>query len=244
MTTLLAVTLVSMLLAIVMSVIAWRAAREERMRSEARVAALAADIQTAMAAGGGRRAETATLHAVRPAPRAAADLFTATPETASSRSIVVVGIGLFALATVAALAVVLGSGSSRANVSTLAGRPPERSRAISASTPEREGSAQRLGPLDLVALGHERDADRLIVRGVVRNPSAGRGEHLTAVVFLFDRDGEFLSSGRAALDSALPPGGESAFTVIVPGARNVARYRVSFRTDAAVVPHVDRRRAE
>ena len=44
MTLLLLVTLTSMLLAAIMSLIAWRAAGDERRRSEARVAALAADI--------------------------------------------------------------------------------------------------------------------------------------------------------------------------------------------------------
>ena len=41
---LLLVTLLSMLLAAIMSVIAWRIAGDERRRSDARVAALAADI--------------------------------------------------------------------------------------------------------------------------------------------------------------------------------------------------------
>ena len=41
---LLFVTLVSLLVAVVMSVVAWRAAGEERRRSDARVATLAADI--------------------------------------------------------------------------------------------------------------------------------------------------------------------------------------------------------
>ena len=98
-------------------------------------------------------------------------------------------------------------------------------------------------PLELVALGQERDGDRLVVRGVLRNPSAGtRVEHVIAVVFLFDRDGGFLTSGRAAIDSTtVVPGGESTFLITVPGAASVARYRVSFRTENAVIPHVDKR---
>ena len=94
-----------------------------------------------------------------------------------------------------------------------------------------------------MALGHERDADRLTIRGVVRNPPSGSHvSGLTAVVFLFSRDGGFLTSGRAAIDaSALAPGAESPFVVTVAGAADVGRYRVSFRTDDGVVPHVDRR---
>src|SRR5438093_966441 len=95
----------------------------------------------------------------------------------------------------------------------------------------------------VVALGHQRDGDRLIVRGVIRNPSSGgRTDRLTAVVFLFDRDGGFVTSGRASIEPAvLPPGGESTFLVTVPGAADVGRYRVSFRSDSGIVPHVDRR---
>jgi hypothetical protein len=98
-------------------------------------------------------------------------------------------------------------------------------------------------PVELLALGHDRDGDRLTVRGVVRNPSAGRAvDRMTAVVFLYNRDGGFLTSGRAGIDStALLAGGESAFVVVIPGASDVGRYRVSFRTDDRVVPHVDRR---
>ena len=244
MTVLLVTTLVSLVLAIVMSAVAWRAAREERRRSEARVATLAADIHGAVAAAGGRRVEAPPLHAVRPSPPAAADLFTTAPSTASSRSVVVVGIGLFVFATAAALAVVFSG--SRATTANPPGPTTPASPTSQTGPPRQVGPARpaAVGPLDLVALGHERDGDRLTVRGVVRNPSGVTADHLTAVVFLFDRHGDFLSSGRAALDAALPPGGESGFTVTVPGARDVARYRVSFRTDTAVVPHVDKRHAE
>src|SRR5262249_39693242 len=96
--------------------------------------------------------------------------------------------------------------------------------------------------LELVALGHEREGDRLVVRGVVRNPAGTGIERLDAVVFLFNRDGGFLTSARAAIDHAtLGPGGESTFVVTVPGASSVGRYRVSFGTDERVIPHVDRR---
>jgi hypothetical protein len=67
-------------------------------------------------------------------------------------------------------------------------------------------------------------------------------DRLVAVVFLFDRDGGFITSGRAALESsALIPGGESTFVVTVPATAEVGRYRVSFRADDRVISHVDRR---
>jgi len=238
MSILLVVTLVSMLLALVMTVIAWRVAREERRRSEARVAALAADIQTAVAASAvGMRAEP-RLRAVTPTPISSGDLFAAGPSAASSRSVIVIGVGLFVFATAAALAVVLSSGL-RTRTATAPAAPVLQNQ----PTPTIGANPTSSVPLELVALGHQRDGDRLIVRGVIRNPSSGgRTDRLTAVVFLFDRDGGFVTSGRASIEPAvLPPGGESTFLVTVPGAADVSRYRVSFRSDSGIVPHVDRR---
>jgi hypothetical protein len=100
-------------------------------------------------------------------------------------------------------------------------------------------------PLELVALEHARTADRLKVSGVIRNPAAGsERRQVAAVVFLFDRAGSFVASGRTPLDyRALAPGDESPFVITVPGAGNAVRYRVSFRSGADVLPHVDKREA-
>ncbi|HZR26059.1 MAG TPA: hypothetical protein VFA59_20850 [Vicinamibacterales bacterium] len=233
---LLVVTLVSMVLAVVMSAIAWRASREEKRRADLRIESLAADIQDAVARGRSQQAVVGLRGVPWPSPKGAAlrsDLFAGhEPTSASSRSVVVVGLGLLAFATVGALAVVFSNGS------TATALPAAPSSATAPAT-----VASPATPLELVALGQERDGDRLIVRGVIQNPPRGsRIDHLVAVVFLFDRDGNFLTSGRAVIDDAtLVPGGESSFTVNIPGATNVARYRVSFRTESAVVPHVDKR---
>ena len=98
-------------------------------------------------------------------------------------------------------------------------------------------------PLELVSLRHQRQGDTLIVSGLVRNPHAGRPiKGLAAVAFTFDRQGTFLTSGRAALDfPQLGAGDESPFSIAVPQSAGVSRYRVSFRTEEAVVPHLDRR---
>ena len=97
--------------------------------------------------------------------------------------------------------------------------------------------------MELVALSHDRDGDRITIRGVVRNPREGANvDQLTAVAYLFDREGGFAWKWRAAIDvPALAPGAESAFVVTVDHAANVGRYRVSFKTGERVVPHVDRR---
>ena len=69
-----------------------------------------------------------------------------------------------------------------------------------------------------------------------------RGRDLAEAVRLGNRAGAFVASGRAGVDfTTLEPGDESPFVVVVPGAADVGRYRVSFRTDAGVVQHVDRR---
>jgi hypothetical protein len=104
-------------------------------------------------------------------------------------------------------------------------------------------ASQGTAPLELTSLAHERAGEALKISGLVHNPRAGRAySDVAAVVFTFDRQGNYLSSGRAGLDfRQLPPGEESPFAVTLPSAAGVVRYRVSFRTEAAVIPHVDRR---
>jgi hypothetical protein len=221
---LLLITFASLLVAVIMSVVAWRTAGEERRRSNARVAALAADIHDgdfdlgSSEPGHGR--ETAPI----------GDLFaTAQPAQSGSRFAIAVACGVIVVGSLATMGLLLSRGSGHPN-------------AAAPSQPTPAGLANP-APLELLALGHERTGDDLTVRGVVRNPSSGMAvERLTAVVFLFNREGGFLTSGRATVEApALVPGGESRFVVSVPSAGDVGRYRVSFRTDDRVVPHVDRR---
>ena len=227
---LLFVTLTSMLLAAVMSLIAWRIAGDERRRSEARIAALAADIHGHDSAAPRGASDDLELRPRRGAP-AGADLFAASQPRSAARWPTVVAAGVFVVAAAGALVIVLSGGSgvtTHASNQAPAVVPPPPVAAL---------------PLELVALGHERDGDRLIVRGIVRNPTSGAAvDRLAAVVFVFNRDGGFLSSGRVAVETAaLRPGAESTFVVTVPDAGAVDRYRVSFRTDDRIVPHVDRR---
>ena len=100
-------------------------------------------------------------------------------------------------------------------------------------------------PLELVSLTHARQNNKLAVSGLVRNPASGKPiEHLSAVVFLFDRMGTFVTSSRANVDFLkIGAGDESPFVVSLDAPATVARYRVSFRTDDGIVPHVDRRGA-
>jgi len=219
--TLLLVALIAIALAAATSAVAWNRSRDERRRREARIAALAAAIHDEPLAS--------------PTPaETAGDLFTSRqPVGTGSRFATVAAVGLLVFGGVAALAVVSSSAWGEATV---------RSESSSTTAPEPQQTST-IQPLELVALGHDRDGDRLTVRGVVRNPASGMAlDRVTAVVLVYKEDGGFVGSGRASVDSTmLGPGGETAFTVTVPAANQIGRYRVSFRTEDRVVPHVDRR---
>ena len=303
---LLVVTVISLVIALVMSVAAWRMARVERSRSAARVAALAAaasattsdgdfpseqaeprlarsvePVVTREAAVSREPVETrepvttreaVAVSAARPtAPWAPArvSLFpldgqdvraSDTPDRMRDRPVVSVSRtsaahatmsdgflgssvtappsggrqrGLAIAACVLFVAIVTGG-----YFTIFGGQAHGVSAAASANGPS--------APLELVSLRHERLGSRLSITGLVRNPvKGGTTEHLAAVVFLFDQRSAFLTSARADIDvTKLTPGDESPFVIALDAPSNVARYRVSFRTDGGVVPHVDRRGQE
>ena len=109
-------------------------------------------------------------------------------------------------------------------------------------TPERTAAAR---PLELLSLRNSAEPDgTFTVTGLVQNPADGEtAGHVIAVVYLFDRDGNYVADGKAPVDvAALRPGTESPFRVRVANVGPVSRYRVGFRSDeGAVVAHVDRR---
>lgn len=210
---LLALLVVSLISAAGFGGFAWHLLREERRRSDARVAALSTAI------------DATTPAAPTPGVR---DLFAPEPSVAAH------GNPLIKAAVGVAMAVVLIVIVASAN------RGPE---------PSSEGgtaSARASAPLELISMRHARDGETLTVSGLVRNPRAGtNATRVTAVILTFNRAGAFVSSARAPLDfTTLEPGGESPFVVTVPSAGDVGRYRVSFRTDAGVVRHVDRRSSD
>jgi hypothetical protein len=221
---LLLVTSCSLILAATMAAVAWRLAREERRRSQARIATLASDLELEMRSNGA-------------VTTAGADLFrTEQHGHAGARFAAVLTIGGFAVATALALLVTMSRAGQ--SVSEPVAAQVKRPDAGLTTRPGTESV-----PLELMALTHERDGDGVIVRGVVRNPSTGVDQgRVAAVVFVFTRDGAFLASGRSALAGpVLAPGSETAFAVTVPNANEIGRYRVSFRSDDRVIPHVDRR---
>jgi hypothetical protein len=240
---LVAITLVSLGATGAVLTYAARLIREERMRSTARVAALRADIgpvgrrppgtgaptleDTALSGGRGRWDDVPVRRADREAEsHAESGLFqsTSTAETTAARWLVpLIGAAVVVLA-LGAIYVLSGRSDAGADSARAVVKNP---------------------PLELVTLKHARSGDTLTVSGVVRNPADGvERRQVTAVVFLFDRHGSFLASGRAPLDSqALAAGDESPFQITIREARDVSRYRVSFRTGDDMLPHVDRRDA-
>ena len=252
-TLLLGITVVSLIVALVMSVTAWRVMRDEKRRSAARIAALS------VAAGGDPATQTPELPIVDKQPARApwnrapfdstayaepADdmpLRVSPPPAPDARATHAAGfLGVTAEARdsggrqrgLAIAAFVLFAIMSGGLVWMMSG--PEGTSAVAVGPNS---------PLELVSLSHARQNEKLAVSGLVRNPVSGKPvERLSAVVFLFDRAGTFVTSSRAHVDFLkLAAGDESPFVVSIDAPPTVSRYRVSFRTDDGVVPHIDRR---
>lgn len=267
---LLAITVISLIAALVMSVTAWRLMRDEKRRSAARIAALSAAANDDGSAVGAFVDEPPPAVAViptartpwKPAPFAASSSEKAA-DASLSRSEKAVDDPLSRAddldlpgAAVSPAPGFLGSPTIERSdggrqrglaIATLifftaiAGSFIVRM-AGAGATPS-AAAVDAGAPLELVSLSHAREDRTLAVSGLVRNPVAGKPvEKLSAVVFLFDRAGTFVTSSRAQVDFLkLGSGDESPFVVSIDAPESVARYRVSFRTDQRVVPHVDRR---
>jgi len=208
---LLAITVLSFGAALLSGSLAWRMTREERERSAARVAALGAAID-ASGSPPASPVHVAALFAERSFDRVGGQ-----PRI---RIWVAAAMGVLILST-AALQWPAGHGAHATGIAAPAAA----------------------APLELLSMQHAREGESLTVTGLVRDPPTGASiGRLSAVVLAFDRNGTFVTSNRAPIDFlTLAPGDESPFTVLVPRAGNVARYRVAFRTEDGVVRHIDRR---
>jgi hypothetical protein len=204
---LVALSTIAVLVACAAAAYAWRISRNDRFRSEARVAALAAAID-------GTAGDV---------PSA---MFEPTPRTRlQGRPLLKLGVG-FAMAV---------------GIIVLAAMSTDR-RATSAAGPAPAPTAQSTQELELLSMRHARAGGNMTVTGLVRNRGEATAAAIMAVVFVFDRDGGFVASGRAPLEFArIANGDESPFQVTIPDVKEVGRYRVSFRTESGIVPHVDRR---
>lgn len=243
-TLLLAVTVISVIAAVIAFASAHRVNKRERDRSEARAAALAAAAETHGSRDGGwrqvagewqwtpdaetSRAAASTIEQEDDAGRSrgasGADRMFGTVERAEPAG------SRLPMYAAAVLILVLGGALVFLNTSGNEER----------ATAAQAGHSQTI---ELVSLGHARDVSLLTITGTVRNPSTGvKLEGLTAVISLLDRNGALVSTKDVPLDyRAIAPGEEAPFRVTIPDAGAIARYRVSFRAGTAVVPHVDRR---
>jgi hypothetical protein len=271
---LIVVSIVSAVVALAMTGVAWRVSRNQRAASAARVAALSAAAAMEADRPGEKPSHTTPLEqfetepvgASRQSPwkaarvsafgagaRTAQPIARTAPPEATTRP---------ATIELSSDRAVLGEGFLGSTVSPATDGGRQRSLAVAAivlfglvlaggywavfvdrSATATVSAPSTTSPLELVSMRHERRGTRLAVTGLVRNPVAGAPvERLAAVVFLFDQQGGFISSARANVDFLkLTPGDESPFVIDVEAPSNVTRYRVSFRNDAGIVPHVDRR---
>ena len=204
---LLVLSITAVIVAFAAAAYAWRVARHDRLRSDARVAALAAAIDGT-------------------AGDVPAAMFERAPRTRlQGRPLLKLGVG-FAMAV--GIIVLVAMSSDR--------------RATAAAERAAAPTTQSTQELELLSMRHTRAGDNMTVTGLVRNRGEAASAAIMAVVFVFDRDGGFVASGRAPLEFArIAKGDESPFQVTIPDVNEVGRYRVSFRTESGIVPHVDRR---
>jgi hypothetical protein len=240
---LLVIAVMSLAAAFIMGLAAWRLSRDERARSAARIAALSAAAETAdipTPAAVDRRpapivptapaappaapvvAPWAPARAPAPLGEAFLGSSLASPSSGGQRGLAIAAGVLFITIIVGGYFTVFGGDSPSGSAAASAGAE---------------------APLELVSLRHDRQRAELAITGLVRNPASGAAvEKLAAVVLLFDQQGALVTSARANVDfTTLAPGDESPFVITLAAPPTVARYRVSFRNDAGVVPHIDRR---
>lgn len=199
-------SITAVIVALAAAAYAWRIASTDKLRSEARVAALGAAID-----GTGDDAPAPMFERGRPGVQ--------------GRPLLKLGVG-FAMAIGVIVLVAMSSDRHE----------------TPADDPVPAANAESTQELELLSMRHARAGDNMTVTGLVRNRGDAARAAVMAVVFVFDRDGGFVASGRAPLEfAAIANGDESPFQVTIPDVKEVGRYRVSFRTEAGIVPHVDRR---
>jgi hypothetical protein len=225
---LMVVVVLALVLGVAMLLFAWRVLRRDRTRTDARASHL-------------RELATADLNWSDTDDEDEDELLLADIRYQSSPPFAVAGstharAGWSSVILVVLVFMTVGAGS----VYALYGR------ALPLSWPPQLG-ATRGEPLELLALSHRREpGGDFVVTGLVQNPTHGRTTPpLVAVAYVFDHAGEYVTAGTATLDVAsLTPGDQSPFTIRVPGASAVGRFRLGFRvSEGSVFAHVDRRGA-
>ena len=210
-TILITLALVSVAAAVALAVLAWRMRAEHRRRSAARVAALAAAIGDTDPPAYVTRADRIAVGALFDRSTDERMMGRPSVRTAIVAALVVALIGFSFM--------VRGGGSDAA-----------------------DAAAEAAASVELVSMRHTRAGRALTVTGLVRNPATRPLIGVEAVLFAFDRHGDFVASARASLEfSTLEPGDQSPFAVTLREVADVGRYRVSFRTGAGLLRHIDTR---
>jgi hypothetical protein len=228
-TILLSVTVVSLVMVAAMSVVLLRVLREERRRSDARVALL-----TELAAGPVPPHQPAAmvgigddLHLRFDPEHEGPELFHEHAEPSPwPRRLAVAG----TIAATVTIGVFGWSSITRDVPST-----------------KSDGTRAAAQPLELMSLSHTHEKGSFTVSGLVRNPRGGSPlARVEATVLVFGHDGTMQANGRAPLDIVtLSPGEESPFVIRVALSESPARYRVGFREENdRPLGHVDRRDPE
>ncbi len=215
-------------LAIAMAVVAWRLLRGDRQRTDSRAAMLRQLAFESEAAPQEAEPKQRWQDATMPPPVFA----TVSRIEAPSRS--------WAAVLVVVLFVALGAGTVYGLYGPIATRVAQ----DNSAAPERSARPANAPPLELLSLSHRLEESDFVVTGLVQNPRDGHpAPPVMAVVYVFNAQGDYFASGKAALEFAtLAAGAESPFVVRLPKVSGINRFRVGFRSvDGAVVAHVDRR---
>jgi hypothetical protein len=228
----------SVTVAVLSSAIAWRLYRLERLRSIARLSALSAAIDE-------DRSSATEEFAWEEPPLLKDDapgLFSQAQQPVRSRGVLMTAAATMGLGIlVVVLMAMLADGERPIAESARPTAEGEHS-IVGGGRPNAATQAHATDALELLSMMHARDGSALVVTGLVRNASATSTSPLTTVVTALDADGVVVGTSSAAL-AAVGPGMTEPFTVRLDGISAVGRYRVSFRTNSGVMPHVDRRGA-
>lgn len=219
----LTITFASFVVATLASFIAWRSIRREHLRADARVASLAAAIDSApvlqhAARDDVRFADQFEFRSEFPSEETPPTEASAAPASASHR-LLMMGVGACAVVAVVVLIAMTGDRHD----------PPTQP----IVSPHAE-------PLELLSLRARRSGSSLAVTGLVRSRSEEPLTAVTAVVSAVDAKGRPIGRGSVTL-TAIMPRRESRFAVTIPEVSEAARYRVSFRSATRVIRHLDRR---
>lgn len=232
--------LVSLALGAAMSVIGWKAIRQNRRREVARTTLLA---QMAFPGGMPVHAGIDEFRREQAAVTSTETLFSE-PERTGATSRRTAAVGAIAIT----LAVVIGSvwrlSGDEPGATTEKAAPPATEAVASATTVSVPPTVHAPPRLELTSLTHRATPVAFVVTGQVRNATGDAPlDEISVVVEVMDPAGRVLTTVRAPLKRSAVGGGEfSEFSASAVKATNVAKYRVEFQDGArTMVPHFDRR---